>query len=126
MRGAEMEGGDAIGGRAGLSFAAQADHQVRADVVSRSGTFGIRWAAIGRSRQEGLHANGSHPALKTAFQVPQYVCFADRPILTGADPTVARPPAAWIDYDPLAGKFGPRSAHQLLFANRVRRAATDP
>ena len=61
----------------GLGFAAQADHQVCADVVGGSGALGIRRAAVGRPGQEGLHTDGGHPPLEPTRQVPQHICFAD-------------------------------------------------
>ena len=115
MRIAEVKRCHTVGRRAGLSGAAQADHQVRADGVGRRGAFGV--GRGDRPRQERLHADGRHPAFEPTGQVPQDVCLADRSRRAVHDEAVVVA-AARIDDDPLAGQPWPGAANQL-FADGV-------
>ena len=115
-----------LAARAGLGGAAQADHQVGADGVGGRGALGVERGAVGRPRQERLHADRRHPALEPTGQVPQDVRLADRAVGPLHDQAVIAAAAARIDDDPLARQPRARAAHQLLLADRVRRAAGDP
>ena len=92
-------------------------------VAARSASDG---AAVGGPGQERLHADGGHPAFEPTCQVPQDVCLADRAGRAVRDQAVVVAAAARIDDDPLTGQPRPGSADQLLFADRVRRAAGHP
>lgn len=123
---AEVKGRHPVGRGAELTFAAQADHQVGADIVGGGRTLGVRGAAVDRTGQKGLHPDGGHPALKSTRQVPQHIRFADRTGRTVHDQAVIRTAAARIDDDALARQLGTRTAHQFFFAKRVGRSAGDP
>ena len=126
MRAAEVKAGDAVSRRDCLPLKTEADHQVGADGVGGGGPFGIGRAVVDRPGQEGLHADGRHPALQSAGQVPEDLGFADRALRPVDDQAVVGATAARVDDDPLARQPGTGQPNMFFLTDGMQRTACHP